>query len=171
MCSNQVKKCIRGQFYKHFMSVFSWVYAHILWRYIKMNSINFFHESCLVTHENQFYKNIVWVYTQIPLQNKLKLPVIFSIFIKYHKMKIHNICTELFFMAVGFHEPGLTFMKIHKNIFMNIYRIDPRNWKIMFGLYSPSSYQSIVAGDTLCIKNLDKFNLIGHDSLGLNQFC
>jgi len=53
---------------------------------------------------------------------------------------------------------------------MSIYRIDPRNWKIMFGLYSPSSYQSIVAGDTLCIKNLDKFNLIGHDSLGLNHF-
>ena len=29
-------------------------------------------------------------------------------------------------MEVGFHEPGLIFMKIHRNIFMSIYRIDPR---------------------------------------------
>jgi hypothetical protein len=45
----------RGQFYKHFISVFSWVYTHICWIFIKTNSINYFHESWLMTHKNQFY--------------------------------------------------------------------------------------------------------------------
>ena len=31
-----------------------------------MNSINIFHESGLITHKFEFYKNIVWVYTHIP---------------------------------------------------------------------------------------------------------
>ena len=29
-----------------------------------MNSINFFHESGLIVHKIEFYKNIVWVYTR-----------------------------------------------------------------------------------------------------------
>ncbi len=29
-------------------------------------------------------------------------------------------------MEVGFHEPGLIFMKIHRKFFMRVYRIDPR---------------------------------------------
>jgi len=28
-------------------------------------------------------------------------------------------------MEVGFHEPGLILMKIDRNIFMSVYRIDP----------------------------------------------
>ncbi len=46
-------------------------------------------------------------------------------------MKIHTIFIELFFMDVKFHDPGwqesrLIFMKIYENIFMIVYRIEPR---------------------------------------------
>jgi len=44
-------KSTLSQFYKHFMSDFLWVYAHILRRFIKKNSINFFHVSRCLTQE------------------------------------------------------------------------------------------------------------------------
>ncbi len=74
---------LRGQFYKHFMSVFSSVYAHILWIFIKMNSINFFHESWLRTHENQFYK--ILYESRLIFHRHTKQAVIFSVFMKNHK--------------------------------------------------------------------------------------
>ncbi len=86
-----------------------------------MNSINFLHESLLVTHENQFYK--------ILYESRLifhKQEVIFSSFMTNHIIKIPKTFNELVFMEVEFHEPRLIFMKIHKNILMSIYRIDPR---------------------------------------------
>jgi len=57
-----------------------------------------------------------------------KQAVIFNSFMKNHKIKIPKTFLELFFTEVGFHEheSRLIFMNIHKNIFMSVYRIDPR---------------------------------------------
>jgi len=55
-----------------------------------------------MTHENKFYK--------ILYESRLifhKKAVIFSSFMKNHKIKIPKTFIELFFMEVGFHEPGL----------------------------------------------------------------
>jgi len=113
---------------------------HPIWRtdlkkrknYSGVNSINvlwmFFHESTLIFYKKkQFDKNIPY---SIKVQNKLKLPVIFSIFMINHKIKIHNYLNRIVFMDFmsldSWNECRVTFMKIHKNMFMSIYRIDPR---------------------------------------------
>jgi hypothetical protein len=82
----------------------------------------------------------------IKVQNKPKLPVFFSTFIENHKMKIHNIFIELLFLWMldfislnSLNESRFTFRKIHKNIFMSIYKIDPRlnvNLRPFFGIRS-----------------------------------
>ncbi len=73
------------QFYKRFMSGFSWVYAHILWRFIKTNSINFFHESWLMTHENQFYK--ILYESRLIFHEHTKTS---SVFMKNHKINLYR---------------------------------------------------------------------------------
>jgi len=47
-------------------------------------------------HENQFYKILY----------ESRQAVIFSSFVKNHKIMIPKTFIELFFMEVGFHEPG-----------------------------------------------------------------
>ena len=103
-CPNSIdsKKWTWGQFYKRFMSVFSWVYTHILWTFIKTNSINFFHESWLMTHENQFYK--ILNESRLIFHTHTEQAVIFSVY--YEESQIW-IFVELFFMEVGFHETRL----------------------------------------------------------------
>jgi len=97
-----------------------------------MNSINFFHEFWHMTHKNQLYK-ILYESRLIfhKSAKKLKLPVIFSIFMKNQKMKIHNIFIELFLWMLNFmsldswNESRLTFLKIHKNILWAFIKLTP----------------------------------------------
>jgi len=49
----------------------------------------------------------------------MPLPVMFSIFMKNHKYEDPKHFYRIVFMDVGFHEPGLIFMKIHISIFMS----------------------------------------------------
>ncbi len=58
-----------------------------------------------------------------------KQAVIFISFMKNHKYGYlyYLLFIKLFFKEVGFHEPGLIFMKIHRNTFVSVYRIDPRS--------------------------------------------
>ncbi len=68
------------------MSVFSSVYAHILWRFIKMNLINFL---LLKTNSIKYCMSLDSYST--------RQAVTFSSFVKNHKIKIPKTFIELFF--------------------------------------------------------------------------
>jgi hypothetical protein len=67
-------------------------------------------------------------------------------------------------MEVGFHEPGLIFIKIHKNVFMSIYIIDHRmslvSITIIFGrqfAFDSKSWRNVIF---LQVGQLDKWTNI-----------
>jgi hypothetical protein len=93
---------IWNQFYKHFMSVFSWGCAHNLWGFIKMNFINFFHELTrdlwkLIILKILYQSRHIFHESTNQTSAAMLPSVVFSILWRIIEMKIHKNLSTMFF--------------------------------------------------------------------------